>query len=50
MHLDPHFMFNDFSTLSELINEDRETATRFLENLSRVYRYMRQNLKKILSP
>lgn len=46
MQLDPHFMFNNFSTLSELINEDRETAIRFLENLSRVYRYMIQNLKK----
>ncbi len=46
MQLDPHFMFNNFSTLSELINEDQETATRFLENLSRVYRYMIQNLKK----
>lgn len=46
MQIDPHFMFNNFSTLSELINEDKETATRFLENLSRVYRYMIQNLKK----
>lgn len=46
MQLDPHFMFNNFSTLSELINEDKETATRFLENLSRVYRYMIQNIKK----
>ncbi len=46
MQLDPHFMFNNFSTLSELINEDRKTATIFLENLSRVYRYMIQNLKK----
>lgn len=46
IQLDPHFMFNNFSTLSELINEDKETATRFLENLSRVYRYMIKNLKK----
>ncbi|MPL80027.1 hypothetical protein SDC9_25918 [bioreactor metagenome] len=46
IQLDPHFMFNNFSTLSELINEDTETATRFLHNLSRVYRYMIQNLKK----
>lgn len=46
LQLDPHFMFNNFSTLSELINEDKETATRFLDNLSRVYRYMIQNLKK----
>lgn len=44
--LDPHFMFNNFSTLSELINEDPITANTFLENLSRVYRYMIQNLKK----
>lgn len=50
MQLDPHFMFNNFSTLSELINEDRETATRFLENLSRVYRYMIQNLKRNIIP
>ncbi len=46
LQLDPHFMFNNFSTLSELINEDKETAIRFLDNLSRVYRYMIQNLKK----
>lgn len=46
MQLDPHFMFNNFSTLSELINDDKETATLFLESLSRVYRYMIQNLKK----
>lgn len=44
--LDPHFMFNNFSTLSELITEDPGTANTFLENLSRVYRYMIQNLKK----
>lgn len=44
--LDPHFMFNNFSTLSELINEDPAVANTFLENLSRVYRYMIQNLKR----
>jgi sensor histidine kinase YesM len=48
LQLDPHFMFNNFSTLSELINENTQTATLFLENLSRVYRYMIQNLKKDL--
>jgi len=46
IQLDPHFMFNNFSTLSELINENPNVAGRFLENLSRVYRYMIQNLKK----
>ncbi len=44
--LDPHFMFNNFSTLSALITEDRSLAQHFLENLSRVYRYMIINLNK----
>ncbi|MFT2009768.1 sensor histidine kinase [Pontibacter sp. 13R65] len=48
LQLDPHFMFNNFNTLSELINEDANTASKFLDNLSRVYRYMIQNLKKDL--
>ncbi|NLR79535.1 sensor histidine kinase [Chitinophaga eiseniae] len=44
LQLDPHFMFNNFSTLSALIEEDKGTALSFLENLSRVYRYMIINL------
>jgi two-component system LytT family sensor kinase len=44
--LDPHFMFNNFSTLSALITEDQNLAQHFLENLSRVYRYMVINLNK----
>ena len=46
LQLDPHFMFNNFSTLSGLINEDKNLATHFLDNLSQVYRYMIVNLKK----
>lgn len=48
--LNPHFMFNNFSVLSELINEDTATASKFLDNLSRVYRYMIQNIKKNIIP
>lgn len=48
--LNPHFMFNNFSALSELIAEDADTASKFLDNLSRVYRYMIQNLKKNIIP
>lgn len=48
--LNPHFMFNNFSALSELIAEDTNTASKFLDNLSRVYRYMIQNLKKNIIP
>lgn len=43
--IDPHFMFNNFSILSELIIEDRTLAEKFLEHLSKVYRYVIQNLK-----
>lgn len=46
LQLDPHFMFNNFSTLSELISEDQLKAEIFLRNLSRVYRYMIVNLNK----
>ncbi|MFB9076728.1 sensor histidine kinase [Flavobacterium procerum] len=46
LQLDPHFMFNNFSTLTELIHEDQESAASFLENISRVYRYMISNLDK----
>lgn len=48
--IDPHFMFNNFSILSELIVEDRALAERFLENLSSVYRYVIQNLKRDVVP
>ncbi|MEC5146354.1 histidine kinase [Chitinophaga sp. 212800010-3] len=44
LQLDPHFMFNNFSTLSALIEEDKDLAMSFLENLARVYRYMILNL------
>lgn len=42
----PHFMFNCFSTLIELISEDQALASKFAEHLSKVYRYVIQNLDK----
>ncbi|SHM29769.1 sensor histidine kinase [Flavobacterium chilense] len=46
LQLDPHFIFNNFSTLTELIHEDQKAAASFLENITRVYRYMISNLDK----
>lgn len=46
MQLDPHFMFNNFSVLSELIVENKSKALLFLENISKVYRYMVSNIRK----
>jgi sensor histidine kinase YesM len=44
LQLDPHFMFNNFSTLSELISEDKNLALSFIDNLTKVYRYMILNI------
>ena len=44
--IDTHFMFNNFSILAELIEEDRVLAGKFLADLSKVYRYIIQNMKR----
>ncbi len=41
--ISPHFMFNNFSILSELIVEDTKVAEEFLQHLSGVYRYVIQH-------
>ncbi|MGC4100739.1 sensor histidine kinase [Ferruginibacter sp.] len=38
--VNPHFLFNCFNTLSALITEDKDKAERFLDELSKVYRYL----------
>lgn len=42
-HINPHFLFNSFNSLSVLIAEDKERAESFLDELSTVYRYMLQS-------
>lgn len=41
--VNPHFLFNCFNTLSSLITEDRTEAEKFLDELSKVYRYLLKN-------
>ena len=41
--VNPHFLFNSFNTLSSLISEDKEKAEKFLDELSKVYRYLLRN-------
>ncbi len=36
----PHFLFNCFNTLSGLIHEDEYSAERFLEEMTKVHRYL----------
>ncbi|GAB3423512.1 sensor histidine kinase [Niabella aquatica] len=46
LQLDPHFLFNNFSILTQLIETDQKAAQEFLSNLSRVYRYILTTGKK----
>ncbi len=45
--LNPHFLFNSLNTLSELIEEDKLKANRFIQELSDVYRYVLNNSKNV---
>jgi len=47
--VNPHFLFNCFNTLSSLITEDAERAEIFLNDLSKVYRYLLRNNEDGLS-
>jgi two-component system, LytTR family, sensor kinase len=38
--VNPHFLFNSLNTLSSLISEDEKDAEVFLNEMSKVYRYM----------
>jgi two-component system, LytTR family, sensor kinase len=38
--VNPHFLFNSLSSLSMLVSEDTERADTFLNEMSKVYRYM----------
>lgn len=50
LQINPHFMFNNFNNLLELIEEDTKLAGKFLSNLSKVYRYIIVNLDRHLIP
>lgn len=46
LQLDPHFVFNSLSTLTELISEDAELAENFTLKFSAIYRYIVNQLNK----
>lgn len=46
LQIDPHFVFNNLSVLSELILEDQQLGYDYAENFSRIYRYLLVNSKK----
>jgi two-component system LytT family sensor kinase len=46
--LNPHFLFNSLSSLNSLIFENPQLASDFLQQLSKVYRYVLENKDKNL--
>lgn len=48
LQLDPHFVFNNLSALSELILKDQRLGYEYTENFSKVYRYLLVNSKRTL--
>lgn len=46
LQIDPHFVFNNLSVLSELILDNQKLGYEYAENFSKIYRYMIINSKK----
>lgn len=48
--LNPHFLFNNLNVLDQLIEEDKDKASRFLNEFAEIYRYVLQSSEeKIIS-
>jgi two-component system, LytTR family, sensor kinase len=50
LQIDPHFVFNNLSVLSELILQNQKLGYDYAENFSKIYRYMLINSKKDFIP
>lgn len=50
LQLDPHFLFNNFSILTQLIETNPVGAQEFLSNISKVYRYILTTGKRDVVP
>jgi sensor histidine kinase YesM len=48
--INPHFLFNCFNSLSGLIPDNEEKAERFLDEMSKVHRYLLRNDDEFLIP
>jgi sensor histidine kinase YesM len=48
--INPHFLFNCFNTLSQLIQEDEQKAETFLDEMTRVHRYLLRSDDDLLVP
>jgi Putative regulator of cell autolysis len=50
LQIDPHFVFNNLSALSELILQNQKLGYDYAENFSKIYRYMLISAKKDYLP
>lgn len=48
--INPHFLFNSFNVLSDLVYEDQKKATDFISQLSQLFRYVLDSRDKELVP
>lgn len=48
--VNPHFLFNSLNSLSSLIEDDCDAAERYLDEMSKVYRYMLRTDEEQLVP
>ena len=48
--INPHFLFNSFNVLSELVYEDQDLAVRFIRQMSDLYRYVLSTKNEDLVP
>lgn len=46
--INPHFLFNSFNVLSDLVFEDQDLAVKFIQQLSRLFRYVLDSRDKEL--
>jgi sensor histidine kinase YesM len=48
--VNPHFLFNSLNALTSLVYEDQDQAVKFIQQLSKVYRYVLDNREKEIVP
>lgn len=48
--INPHFLFNSFNVLSDLVYENQDLAVKFIQQLSKLFRYVLDSRDKELVP
>lgn len=46
--INPHFLFNNLNVLASLVSKDKSTAEKFIQEFSRIYRYILDTSEKLV--